>query len=66
MKQQPSHPLDGNEAERAYFARVAKPGTGLGAAAYRRAVLACTGSLPTWAEKQKPGPKPRPAAENEQ
>lgn len=54
-----NHPLDMNEAERLYFLKINKPGTGLGAGAYRRAVIACTGHLPQWARPQRPGPKPK-------
>ncbi len=53
------HPLEDRASEAAYFARQ-NPN---GAAAYRRAVKATTGSLPTWAQPQKRGRNPRqPAA----
>jgi hypothetical protein len=55
----PLHPLERNEQEQAYFQQINKRSMGLGAAAYRRAVIACTGSLPSWCQRRKPGPKPK-------
>lgn len=54
-----THPLEHNEHERDYFKRINHPSTGLGVAAYRRAVIATTGALPSWAKPRKPGPKPK-------
>jgi hypothetical protein len=45
------HPLERNTLEYGYFFRQHANGR----AAYRRAVVAITGSLPTWAEQKKPG-----------
>jgi len=50
----PKHPLEDRPSEAEYFARQNKSG----AAAYRRAVTATTGTLPTWA-KRKPAGRPR-------
>ncbi|WP_038754424.1 hypothetical protein [Burkholderia sp. ABCPW 111] len=47
------HPLEHNIAEAEYLARQSSNG----AAAYRRAVEATTGSLPTWATRQRAGRK---------
>ncbi|KWR90377.1 hypothetical protein [Cupriavidus sp. IDO] len=54
---QTRHPLEYNEAEREYAARAAATST-QGIAGYRRAVLACTGSLPSWLARKRPGRKP--------
>ncbi len=55
---QATHPLEGNADERDYAAGLRRTSpTAL--AAYRRAVEACTGSLPTWAMRCKPGRKRR-------
>ena len=48
-----AHPLEHHAEEASYFAKQGEHG----AAAYRRAVTAITGSLPTWAERHKPGRK---------
>jgi hypothetical protein len=53
-----NHPLEHNAAERAYFSQTAGDYRTC-RAAYRRAVEALTGSLPTWAERAKRGPKPK-------
>ncbi|MDO3506047.1 hypothetical protein [Ralstonia pseudosolanacearum] len=54
------HPLEHNQAERDYFTNsVVHCGTSA-AAAYRRAVEALTGGLPTWAQR-KPAGRPRKA-----
>lgn len=52
------HPLEQNEEQRQYFEHIRKAVAGNGAAAYRKAVVACTGWLPSWAEKSRPGPRP--------
>lgn len=49
-----THPLELNQQQREYFERL-KTNTRGGAAAYRRAVAALTGSLPSWAVPKKPG-----------
>lgn len=49
----PQHPLENNSEQKSYFARIARPGTGLGAAAYRQAVIATTGTLPSWCQRRK-------------
>ncbi len=51
------HPLEHNDEQRLYFERIRKAAAGTGAAAYRKAVLACVGWLPSWAEKARPGPQ---------
>lgn len=43
------HPLEDRAQSREDFERIKRYSTGAAAAAWRRAVLACTGSLPTWA-----------------
>ncbi|MCL9849237.1 hypothetical protein RSP673_010480 [Ralstonia solanacearum P673] len=53
-----SHPLEHNTGERDYFEHSALHSNT--AAAYRRAVEALTGSLPTWAQR-KAGGRPRKA-----
>lgn len=53
------HPLEHNHEQRLYFQRIKPAIAGTGAAAYRKAVIACTGSLPSWAQPQKPGRKPK-------
>lgn len=53
------HPLDAREDERVYFEGLSRHGTGIGTGAYRRAVRACTGSLPVWARPRTGGPKPK-------
>ncbi len=58
------HPLENNPAERAYIERCRRPKPSNPREAinpkaitgYRRAVLATTGSLPTWLQRRKPGP----------
>lgn len=57
-----NHPLEFNAEERAYAAQ-AKATSTQGIAAYRRAVLATTGSLPTWLQRKRPGRKPKTAVE---
>lgn len=65
------HPIENNTAERAYIESCRRPKTGTPNEAtnakaitgYRRAVLATTGSLPSWLQRKKPGPKPKPAPE---
>lgn len=52
------HPLENNLEQRQYFERIKVATVGTGAAAYRKAVIACTGSLPTWCQRQKPGRRP--------
>lgn len=47
----PIHPLEFNEAERGWFLNACRNYV----TAYRRAVQALTGSLPTWAERQSAG-----------
>lgn len=59
MSQDIAHPLDAREDERIYFENLTRHGTGIGAGAYRRAVRACTGSLPGWAKPRKGGRKPK-------
>ena len=49
-----AHPLEHRAEEAAYFAKQGDNG----AAAYRRAVAVCTGTLPTWAQR-KPAGRPR-------
>ncbi|MDR5772146.1 MULTISPECIES: hypothetical protein [unclassified Caballeronia] len=49
------HPLEHNTAEAEYLARQSSNG----AAAYRRAVEATTGHLPTWAKRSRAGRKKR-------
>lgn len=44
-----NHPLEHNAVERTYFAEQLPRTSTAAAAAYRRAVEALTGSLPTWA-----------------
>lgn len=53
MSQSHTHPLEDRISEVEYFTRQGRHG----AAAYRRAVKATTGSLPTWAQPKKPGPR---------
>jgi hypothetical protein len=55
MNRSAVHPLEHNAAEAAYLARQSSNG----AAAYRRAVEACTGHLPTWAKRSRAGRKKR-------
>lgn len=53
------HSLEHNETERTHFHGTLER-TGPGAvAAYRRAVEVLTGHLPTWANRAKPGRKPK-------
>ena len=52
------HPLEHHGQQRAYFERTKGAAAGAGVAAWRQAVVACTGFLPTWARKGKPGPGP--------
>lgn len=52
MNQPSMHPLEDRTSEVEYFFRQGRNG----AAAYRRAVMATTGSLPSWAERKKPQP----------
>jgi hypothetical protein len=59
MKAKAVHPLEANEAEQQYFQKVSRSKTRATPAAYRRAVEACTGSLPTWAMRGRPGRKRR-------
>lgn len=49
------HPLEHNTTEAQYLARQSSNG----AAAYRRAIEATTGHLPTWATRQRAGRKKR-------
>ncbi|WP_143322737.1 hypothetical protein [Candidimonas nitroreducens] len=49
------HPIEDNTREQDYFSLLKLDTNGTPAAAYRRAVQACTGFLPTWAERAKPG-----------
>lgn len=51
-----THPLEHDQQQREYFARLLANTNG-GAAAYRRAIRALTGDLPTWAQPRKPGRK---------
>ncbi|KAI3590240.1 hypothetical protein D9X30_4848 [Cupriavidus sp. U2] len=53
------HPLENNATERAYFTDTLPRTSTSAVAAYRRAVEALTGSLPTWAQRQRTGRKPR-------
>ncbi|MNL62081.1 hypothetical protein D3C87_1860690 [compost metagenome] len=53
------HPLELNGRERLYFQSINRPASTRAAAAYRRAIIACTGSMPSWCQYQKPGPKPK-------
>ncbi len=53
-----NHPLEHNTAERAYFNQTTGDYRSC-RAAYRRAVEALTGSLPTWAQRAKRGRKPK-------
>jgi hypothetical protein len=57
MKQIPTHPLEHRSDEHAFFVANTSPSA---VAAYRRAVEACTGHLPTWAERARPGRKAKP------
>lgn len=59
MKEQLRHPLESNAEQRAYFQQIKQALTGTGAAAYRKAVIATTGWLPTWCQYAKPGRKPK-------
>ena len=52
------HPLEHNAAERTYFTESLSRTSTMAPAAYRRAVEALTGSLPTWAQRQPVGRKP--------
>ncbi|MCF1444586.1 hypothetical protein ACI2VK_24135 [Ralstonia nicotianae] len=52
-----NHPLEHNAAERTYFTDQLPRTSTMAAAAYRRAVEALTGGLPTWAQRAKPGRK---------
>ena len=51
-----THPLEHNKQESAYAAQL-KRNDPTALAAYRRAVEALTGGLPTWAMRGKPGRK---------
>lgn len=51
------HPLEHNEVERQHFVSTLDCASPIGRSAYRRAVEALTGSLPTWAIRGKPGRK---------
>lgn len=53
------HPLELNGQERLYFQSINRPASTRAAAAYRRALIACTGSMPSWCQYRKPGPKPK-------
>jgi hypothetical protein len=53
------HPLENDKDEAAYFARVVGWRGGGCGGVYRHAVIACSGGLPTWAQRAKPGPKPK-------
>jgi hypothetical protein len=57
-----THPLEAHEGERAYFLRIKEYNSRSCMSAYRRAVIACTGNLPTWSKPQKPGRKPKVVA----
>lgn len=57
------NPIENNTDERHYFGLLKSVRNGEGAAAYRRAVQACTGSLPTWAQRKRPGPARRQAVD---
>jgi hypothetical protein len=59
MKTKAVHPLESNAAEQQYFEKTLQGTARTAPAAYRRAVEACTGSLPTWAKRSKPGRKRR-------
>jgi hypothetical protein len=58
MKLAPTHPLEFNEAERLYFNNTLQHTSRIAPSAYRRAVEALTGGLPTWAVRAKRGRKP--------
>ncbi|MCA3184301.1 MULTISPECIES: hypothetical protein [unclassified Cupriavidus] len=62
MNQSNQHPLEDSATERLYVEQANGYGQRHRAAAYRRAVLASTGYLPSWLEKKKPGRKPKAAA----
>lgn len=53
------HPIEQNTVERDYFRAMQRNTNGMGVAAYRRAMVACTGTLPSWAEPGKAGRKPK-------
>lgn len=48
------HPLESNKPAREYFAVLAERANKGPLAAWREAVEACTGSLPTWAARALP------------
>ncbi|MBB3213946.1 hypothetical protein FHW67_003252 [Herbaspirillum sp. Sphag1AN] len=52
-----THPLEHNEVERHYFLYTLQKTSRSGPSAYRRAIEAATGGLPTWAMRGKPGRK---------
>ncbi|MDM5181681.1 hypothetical protein PO883_31370 [Massilia sp. DJPM01] len=56
------HPLEHNQAEKAYFEQSGIKGFKATRSAYRRAVEALNGGLPTWAERAKRGRKPSKAS----
>jgi len=53
------HPLENAAEERHYVEHATAYGLRHRAAAYRRAVLACTGYLPSWLERKRVGRKPK-------
>lgn len=53
------HPLEFSQVEREYFEQCGTKGFSALRGSYRRAIEALAGSLPTWAERAKLGPKPR-------
>lgn len=53
------HPLEFNQVEREFFEQCGIKGFSALRGSYRRAVEALSGCLPTWAERAKPGWKPR-------
>lgn len=57
MSRTSNHPLEHNAVERTYFTEQLPRTSTMAAAAYRRAVEALTGSLPSWAQRAKPGRK---------
>jgi hypothetical protein len=58
MQRATEHPLEHNAIERQFFTETLQRTSRTSPGAYRRAVEALTGHLPTWARRAKPGRKP--------
>ncbi|HDR9337755.1 hypothetical protein L0Z13_13045 [Burkholderia multivorans] len=52
MSKTPHHPLEHNGAAQSYFERLEARASKGAVAVWREAVEACTGGLPSWAERK--------------